>query len=91
MSAFHLKLHSHTGRIENYNELILKYCAKRYAFTPPVYKARNQLAAMDYMANLNRPLAINQTTGKPMCVSTACILYESPNFKYIYKLTDNQP
>ena len=49
-----------TGDIEIFNQIILKYCAKRYAFTPPVYEARNFLAGLDYMCNKDRPEALTK-------------------------------
>ena len=36
------------------------YASKRFAYTPPVYKARCQLAALDYNNHLDRPVQINK-------------------------------
>lgn len=43
-----------TAQLENFNNLILMYSGKRLAYSPPVYRARNQLAALDYNANVDR-------------------------------------
>nr|XP_034319558.1 uncharacterized protein LOC117687331 [Crassostrea gigas] len=43
-----------TAELENFNNLILMYSGKRFAYSPPVYRARNQLAALDYNANVDR-------------------------------------
>lgn len=45
----------HTGDLETFHEHILMYCAKRFAYTHPVYKARNYLAVIDYQHHKNRP------------------------------------
>lgn len=43
-----------TADLEGFHQHILMYCAKRYAYTPPVYRARNRLAALDHNLNLDR-------------------------------------
>ncbi|XP_033728705.1 uncharacterized protein LOC117317856 [Pecten maximus] len=43
-----------TAELENYHQLILMYAAKRFAYTPPVYKARTILAALDYNFHIDR-------------------------------------
>jgi hypothetical protein len=43
-----------TGDLENFNNLILMYSGKRFAYSPPVYRARSQLAALDYNAHIDR-------------------------------------
>ncbi|XP_062581910.1 uncharacterized protein LOC134243692 [Saccostrea cucullata] len=43
-----------TAELENFNNLILMYSGKRFAYSPPVYRARSQLAALDYNANVDR-------------------------------------
>ncbi|XP_048768864.2 uncharacterized protein LOC125675325 [Ostrea edulis] len=43
-----------TGEVENFNNLILMYSGKRFAYSPPVYRARSQLAALDYNAHMDR-------------------------------------
>ena len=43
-----------TAELENFNNLILTNSGKRFANYPPVYRARNQLAALDYNANVDR-------------------------------------
>ncbi|XP_053383459.1 uncharacterized protein LOC123541393 [Mercenaria mercenaria] len=54
----------HTGELETFHEAILMYCAKRYAYTYPIYKARNMLAALDYQHQKDRPL-LKTKTGEP--------------------------
>nr|XP_022309859.1 uncharacterized protein LOC111115422 isoform X3 [Crassostrea virginica] len=46
-----------TATLENFQNLILKYSSKRHSYTPPVYNARNLVAAMDHNANCGRELA----------------------------------
>lgn len=41
---------------ENVNSLVLKYASKRIAHSYDAYKARNQLAALDYQMHKDRPL-----------------------------------
>lgn len=43
-----------TAEVENFNSLILMYAGKRFSYSPPVYRARNLLAAIDYNNHLNR-------------------------------------
>ena len=43
-----------TAELESFHNHILMYASKRFAFTPPVYKARVTLAALDYNNHLNR-------------------------------------
>lgn len=45
-----------TADIEGFHQLILMYCAKRFAYTPPVYRARNILAAIDHNMHCDRPM-----------------------------------
>ncbi|XP_053383442.1 uncharacterized protein LOC128546184 [Mercenaria mercenaria] len=54
----------HTGELETFHEAILMYCAKQYAYTYPIYKARNTLAALDYQHHKDRPL-LKIKTGEP--------------------------
>ncbi|XP_052258620.1 uncharacterized protein LOC127863260 [Dreissena polymorpha] len=49
-----------TADIEVFHQLILVYCAKRFAYTPPVYRIRNLLAAIDHNYHSNRPLKTNK-------------------------------
>ncbi|KAH3725108.1 hypothetical protein DPMN_050938 [Dreissena polymorpha] len=48
-----------TADIEGFHQHILMYCAKRYAYTPPVYRARNLLAALDNNMNVDRVPLMN--------------------------------
>ncbi|XP_060553607.1 uncharacterized protein LOC132714710 [Ruditapes philippinarum] len=43
-----------TAELEGFHQHILMYCAKRFAYTPPVYRARNLLAALDHNKNASR-------------------------------------
>ncbi|XP_069107077.1 uncharacterized protein [Argopecten irradians] len=49
-----------TAELENFQQHILMYAAKRFAYSPPVYAARNQLAALDYNANVGRAVKVNK-------------------------------
>ncbi|KAK3083371.1 hypothetical protein FSP39_020934 [Pinctada imbricata] len=49
-----------TAELENFHTHILMYAAKRFAYTPPVYKARSQLAAIDYNEHIERPAALTK-------------------------------
>ncbi|XP_053388891.1 uncharacterized protein LOC123544069 [Mercenaria mercenaria] len=49
-----------TSEIESFNNHLLMYVSKRHAFTYASYKCRCQLAAIDYMHHLNRPLRKNK-------------------------------
>ena len=50
----------HTGMIENFNSMLMKYASKRNAYDYPYFKTRMALAAIDHNIHLNRPLAITQ-------------------------------
>ncbi|KAK3090502.1 hypothetical protein FSP39_012352 [Pinctada imbricata] len=54
------KLVAKHSRIGNFHTHILMYAAKRFAYTPPVYKARSQLAAIDYNEHIERPAALTK-------------------------------
>jgi len=56
-----------TADLESFNNHILMYASKRYAFSPPVYEARILLAALDYNYHLNRP-TLKTLDGKEMYV-----------------------
>ncbi|KAL5011556.1 hypothetical protein ScPMuIL_010107 [Solemya velum] len=49
-----------TAELENFHQLVLMYCAKRFSYTPPVYNARILLAAMDYNENAEKPVKRNK-------------------------------
>lgn len=49
--------HRSTASLENFQNLILKYSSKRHSYTPPVYRARNLVAALDHNANCDREAA----------------------------------
>lgn len=40
-----------TVSLENFQNMILKYSSKRHSYTPPVYRARNLVAALDHNTN----------------------------------------
>ncbi|XP_038550249.1 uncharacterized protein LOC119883593 isoform X1 [Micropterus salmoides] len=44
-----------TADLESFQNHILMYASKRYAFSPPVHEARVLLAALDYNFHRNRP------------------------------------
>ncbi|XP_059418694.1 uncharacterized protein LOC132153932 [Carassius carassius] len=44
-----------TADLESYQNHILMYASKRFAFSPPVYEARVLLAALDYNYHRDRP------------------------------------
>ncbi|XP_071949149.1 uncharacterized protein [Antedon mediterranea] len=48
-----------TAELENFHQCILMYAAKRFSYSPPVYKARNLIAALDYTSNHQRPIKKN--------------------------------
>lgn len=49
-----------TAELENFHELILAYCSKRFAYQYPAYKARNVLAAIDYCKHKDRKQAVTK-------------------------------
>ncbi|KAL3888117.1 hypothetical protein ACJMK2_000497, partial [Sinanodonta woodiana] len=52
-----------TAELEVFHQHILMYCAKRFAYTPPVYRIRNELAASDHNIHSDRGI-IAVTTKK---------------------------
>lgn len=49
-----------TAELEGFYQHLLMYCSKRFAYTPPVYRARNRLAAQDHNMNMGRPIQRNK-------------------------------
>ncbi|XP_070578694.1 uncharacterized protein [Ptychodera flava] len=49
-----------TAELETFQQNILMYAAKRFAYTPPVYRVRNILAALDHNVHHNRELKKNR-------------------------------
>lgn len=49
-----------TAELENFQNHILMYAAKRFAYSPPVYRARNLLAALDYNEHIERGSLLNK-------------------------------
>ncbi|XP_077866720.1 uncharacterized protein LOC144355198 [Saccoglossus kowalevskii] len=64
-SKFHyvvLRLYeTSTAELETCQQHILMYAAKRYAYSPPVYRARTILAALDHNIHADRKLQSTQT------------------------------
>uniref|UniRef100_A0A667Y0C1 THAP-type domain-containing protein n=1 Tax=Myripristis murdjan TaxID=586833 RepID=A0A667Y0C1_9TELE len=54
-----------TADLEAFQNHILMYASKRYAFSPPVYEARVLLAALDYNFHRNQP-TLKTADGKEM-------------------------
>ncbi|XP_052694407.1 uncharacterized protein LOC128172674 [Crassostrea angulata] len=46
-----------TAALENFQNLILKYTSKQHSYTPPVYHARNLIAALDHNSNCDRDIS----------------------------------
>ena len=46
------------------------YASKHYAYEPPVYRARNLLAALDYNQHVNRGIRISQAGNQGYAFST---------------------
>ncbi|XP_056013553.1 uncharacterized protein LOC125667203 isoform X1 [Ostrea edulis] len=57
--GYYLRFRS-TAELEGFHQHILMYCSKRHAYTPPVYRARNRLAALDHNMNSDRPVQKNK-------------------------------
>lgn len=53
-------LHRSTAVLENFQNLILKYSSKRHSYSPPVYKGRNIIAALDHNHNCDRDILKNR-------------------------------
>ncbi|XP_048728592.1 uncharacterized protein LOC125646390 [Ostrea edulis] len=49
-----------TSNLEIFNNHILMYATKRISYSPPVYRARNVLAALDYNHSVDLPTATNK-------------------------------
>lgn len=49
-----------TAELESFNNLILMYAGKRFAYIPPVYRARCLLAAIDHNYHLQRPTLLTK-------------------------------
>ncbi|XP_070544883.1 uncharacterized protein [Ptychodera flava] len=49
-----------TAELELFQQNILMYAAKRFAYTPPIYRVRNLLAAMDHNINHGREVRRNK-------------------------------
>ena len=49
-----------TSELEGFYQHILMYCAKRFAYSPLVYRARNLLAGLDHNNNSEREIKRNK-------------------------------
>ncbi|XP_052684568.1 uncharacterized protein LOC128190849 [Crassostrea angulata] len=49
-----------TSELENFQNLILVYSSKRHSYSPPVYRARNRLAALDHNSHAEREVMKNK-------------------------------
>ncbi|XP_052285882.1 uncharacterized protein LOC127881787 [Dreissena polymorpha] len=58
-----------TAELETLNSLVLMYAAKRFSYTPPVYRARNLLAALDHNYHLQREQKLNKDGSARVCQS----------------------
>lgn len=63
-------LFCHTGALETYHSMMLKYCPKRQEFDYPAMVARSQLAVIDNNANIGRGQKTD-ANGTP-CFATRC-------------------
>lgn len=64
-----LSMHSTTSDLEAFQNHILMYAGKRFAYSPPVYEARTLLAAIDYNHHNNRPAARDSKGNKMWVMS----------------------
>ncbi|XP_056003700.1 uncharacterized protein LOC130046469 [Ostrea edulis] len=46
--------------LESFHNHMLMYSSKRFAYTPPVYRARSLLAVLDYNENVERESLVNK-------------------------------
>ncbi|XP_062612144.1 uncharacterized protein LOC134273936 [Saccostrea cucullata] len=53
-----------TADLEIFQNEILAYASKRHSYCPPVYRARNRLAALDHNIHIGRP-ALTKDDGNP--------------------------
>lgn len=49
-----------TAELENFQNLILVYASKRFSYSPPTYRARNLLAALDHNGHAEREIKTNK-------------------------------
>ncbi|XP_062597804.1 uncharacterized protein LOC134259221 [Saccostrea cucullata] len=49
-----------TAELENFQNSILVYASKRFSYSPPTYRARNLLAALDHNGHAEREIKINK-------------------------------
>ncbi|XP_045184343.2 uncharacterized protein LOC123542510 [Mercenaria mercenaria] len=90
----------HTGNLESYHSLMLKYCPKRLHYSMAVMNARTQLAALDHNFNVNRSQATikkGQRKGEAR-YRTECPkmskewvakkVYEEKSYEHVHKLMD---
>ncbi|CAH1248387.1 Hypp8119 [Branchiostoma lanceolatum] len=63
-----------TSHLESFQNHILMYASKRFAFSPDVYGARCLLAAIDYNRHKDRPVAKRKRDGEVMYVDVFSLL-----------------
>lgn len=49
-----------TAELESFHYHMLMYSSKRFTYTPPVYRTRSLLAALDYNENVDREPITNK-------------------------------
>ena len=80
----------HTGRLEVYHSMMLKYCSKREHFSYPGMVARTQLAALDNNANTGRSQAQVQS-GEHAGEARYKLCFPKANKRWVVKpITENK-
>ena len=74
----------HTGRLEVYHSMMLKYCSKREHFSHPGMVARTQLAALDNNANTGRSQAQIQS-GQQVGEARFKLCFPKANKRWVVK------
>lgn len=85
-----------TAELEAFNNHILMYASKRFAYGPPAYEARCSLAAIDYTMHLDRPyqrtpegdIKYSKAWSKSACHWKAVPLKVSKTYDYIPDLLE---
>nr|XP_034315406.1 LOW QUALITY PROTEIN: uncharacterized protein LOC105340464 [Crassostrea gigas] len=85
-----------TAELESFHNHLLMYSSKRYAYSPPVYRARNLLAALDYNENVDRQpirnkdgtLRLQRTYNKKSGRWTVYPVKEKKKYEYIQTMME---
>lgn len=85
-----------TAELESFHNHLLMYSSKRYAYSPPVYRARNLLAALDYNKNVDRQpirnkdgtLRLQRTYNKKSGRWTVYPVKEKKKYEYIQTMME---